>query len=80
MCHSCEDIVLKLCAMLRKWQFFGYFLRLVFSASCVQHISDMHSKFALRPHHMWLSMVDIQSLTAENKQGKEEDRNHSCKI
>jgi len=19
----------------------------------VQHISDMHSKFALRPHHVW---------------------------
>ena len=30
-----------------------YTLRPVFSASRVQHISDMHSKFALRPHHMW---------------------------
>jgi len=29
------------------------FLRPVFSASRVQHISDMHSKFALRPHHLW---------------------------
>ena len=29
------------------------FLRPVFSASRVQHISDMHSKFALRPHHVW---------------------------
>jgi len=28
-------------------------LRPVFSASRVQHISDMHSKFALRPHHVW---------------------------
>jgi len=27
--------------------------RPVFPASRVQHISDMHSKFALRPHHMW---------------------------
>jgi len=27
-------------------------LRPVFSASRVQHISDMHSKFALRPHHV----------------------------
>jgi len=25
----------------------------VFSASCVQHISDMHSKFALRRHYVW---------------------------
>ena len=28
-------------------------LRPVFSASRVQHILDMHSKFALRPHHVW---------------------------
>ena len=28
------------------------FLRPVFLASRMQHISDMHSKFALRPHHM----------------------------
>jgi len=27
-------------------------LRPVFSASRVQHISDIHSKFALRPHHV----------------------------
>jgi len=31
----------------------GDFLRPVFSASRVQHISDMHSKFALRPCHVW---------------------------
>jgi len=29
------------------------FLRPVIAASRVQHISDMHSKFALRPHHVW---------------------------
>ena len=29
------------------------FLRPVLSVSRVQHISDMHSKFALRPHHVW---------------------------
>jgi len=34
--------------MVRKWRFL---LRPVFPASRVQHISDMHSKFALRPHH-----------------------------
>jgi len=32
---------------------FGVFLRPVFPASRVQHISDMHSKFAVRPHHVW---------------------------
>jgi len=43
------------------------FLRPVFAASRVQRISDMHSKFALRPqcHTMCGSMVDIQSPTAE---------------
>jgi len=29
------------------------FLRPVFSASRVQHVSDLHPKFALRPHHVW---------------------------
>jgi len=28
------------------------FLRPVFAASRVQRISDLHSKFALRPHHV----------------------------
>ena len=36
-----------------RWCQNGNFLRPVFSASRVQHISDMHSKFALRPHHVW---------------------------
>jgi len=36
-----------------RWCRDGDFLCPVFSASRVQHISDMHSKFALRPHHVW---------------------------
>jgi len=36
--------------MVRRWRIFGEFLRPVFSASRVQHISDLHPKFALRPH------------------------------
>ena len=36
-----------------RWCRNGDFLRPVFSASRVKHISDMHSKFALRPHHVW---------------------------
>jgi len=31
---------------------FASFLRPLFAASRVQHISDLHSKFALRPHHV----------------------------
>jgi len=66
---------------------FWRFLRPVFSASPVQHISDLHPKFALRPHHVWKtgSMVDIQSATAEIRRGKKEDRkkerrNHRTEI
>jgi len=47
-----------------QWCQNGDFLRPVFSASRVKHISDMHSKFSLR------STVDIQSPTAEIRQGK----------
>jgi len=36
-----------------RWCADGDILRPVFSASRVQHISDMHSNFALRPHHVW---------------------------
>jgi len=32
---------------------FGDFLDLAFSASRVQRVSDLHLKFALRPHHVW---------------------------
>jgi len=36
-----------------RWCRDGDFLRPVFSASRVHHISDLHSKFALGPHHVW---------------------------
>jgi len=36
-----------------RWCQNGDFLRPVFSPTHVQHISDLHSKFALRPHHVW---------------------------
>jgi len=32
---------------------FGDFLHPEFPASRVQHVSDLHPKFALRPHHVW---------------------------
>jgi len=49
---------------------FWRFLHPVFLASRMQHIADMHSKFALKPHIMCESMVDIQSPTAEIRRGK----------
>jgi len=66
-----------------RWCADGEFLRPVYSASCVQHISDLHSTFGLRPHHGG-SMVDIESATAEIRRGKkkkiEDRRNHRAKI
>ena len=52
-CLNCEDIARQSCAIVYRWRFFASFLRPVFPASRVQHISDLHSKFALRPHHVW---------------------------
>ena len=43
-CLNCEVV---------RWCPVGDFLRPVFPASRMQHISDMPSKFALRPHHVW---------------------------
>jgi len=51
-CLSCEDIARQSCAMMRRWRLFGDFLRPAFPASRVQHVSDLHPKFALRPHHV----------------------------
>jgi len=51
-CLSCEDIARQSCAMVLRWRFFASFLRPAFPASRLQHISDLHSKFALRPHHV----------------------------
>jgi len=52
-CFNCEDIARQTCAIVPRWRFLATFLRPVFSASCVQHVSDLRLKFALRPHHVW---------------------------
>jgi len=69
----CEDIARQSCAMVPRWQIFGDFLRPVFSARRV-HVSDLHYKFALRPHHVWKYGIDIQSATAEIRRVKKERR------
>ena len=51
-CLSCKDIARQSCAMVCRWRFLASFLRPVFPASRMQHISDLHSKFALGPHHV----------------------------
>jgi len=63
MCLSCEDTAGQIFAMVPKWRFFATFLRPVFSASRVHHVSDLH-----------LSMADIQSATAEIRRGKKEKK------
>jgi len=74
-CLSCEDTAQQSCAMVPRWQMFGDFLCPVFSVSRVQHISDLHSKFLLRPHPVVCgSMVDIQSATTEIRRGKMKER------
>jgi len=69
-CLTCEDIAQQNCVMVPIWRFFGDFLRPVFSASRVQHVSDLHLKFALRLYTMCGSMADIQSAKAEIRRGK----------
>jgi len=49
-----------------QWRADGEFLHHV-----VQHISDMHSKFALRPHHVW-KYGRHPICDAENMRGKKE--------
>jgi len=49
---SCEDIARQSGAMVPRWRFLATFLRPVFAKSRVQHISDLHSKFALGPRHV----------------------------
>ena len=52
MCLSCKDIARQSCAMVPRWRFLATVLGPAFAASHVQHISDLHSKFALGPHHV----------------------------
>ena len=49
---SCKDTARQSCGMVPTWRIFGEFLRPGFPASHVQHMSYLHSKFALRPHHV----------------------------
>ena len=72
-CLSCEDIDGQSFGMVPRWRLFGDFLRAVFSANRAQYVSQTCiCKFTLRPHR--LSMIDIQSPTAEIRRGKKDER------
>jgi len=51
--NTCLTVVEKIWPdRIARWCRDGDFLCPVFTASRVQHVSDVHSKFALRPHHV----------------------------
>jgi len=50
---SCKDIDRQSCAIECRWRIIFDFLHPIFSASHVQHVSDLHPKLALRAHHVW---------------------------
>jgi len=66
--------------MVPRWRIFGDFLHPVFSASHTQHVLDLYSKFALRPHHVWKYMVDIQSATTDIRWGKKRNKPNNWEI
>jgi len=80
-CLSCEDVAQQSCAMVPICRFSGDFLHPAFPASRVQYISDLHSKFALRPHcvEVWkTSNLRRLRLGEEKKKGRK--RNYRAKI
>jgi len=56
------------------------FLRPVFAASRVQQVSDLHSKFALRPRHMCPSLIEIGWKTAEKNSAQTNKQTDTTKI
>jgi len=59
--------------MAPRWRFLATFLRPAFPASRVQQVSNLHLKFALRPHHV-CKYGRHQSTAAEIRRGKKERR------
>jgi len=53
-CHSCEDVARQNCARAQMAIFGDFFASCVFSELlAAQQVSDLHLKFALKPHHVW---------------------------
>ena len=70
MCLSWEDIAPQSCAMVPRWPIFGDFLGPAFPASRVQYISDLHSKFVLRPQTSNLRRLRLGEEKTRKKQDK----------
>jgi len=65
--------------MVPRWQIFGDFLGPAFPASNVQHVSDLHPKFALRPYHVWKYGRQLSS-GEEKRRKKTEEEQTTAKI
>jgi len=61
----------------------GEFLRPVFSASRVQHISELHCEFAVKPHHVWKygrhPISDAENRRGEKKKKKKKKETTAAK-
>ena len=51
-CLSCEDTAGQSGGMVPRWRFLTTFLGPAFAVIRMQHLSDLHSKFALGPNHV----------------------------
>jgi len=74
-CLRCEAIARQSCAMVPKWRFFA---SCIFSDR-VQRISDMHSKFALRPHHVWKYQIKSNQIYLPTQNMKEKKQTENQK-
>jgi len=70
-CLSCEDMAQQSCVMVHRWQIFGDFFASCIPVSCVKHVSDLHPKFALGPHHV---ASNLRRLRIGKEKKKMEDR------
>jgi len=66
--------------MVPRWPIFGNFLGPAFPESHVQHISDQHSKFALRPHHDVLKYGRHPICDRGKKEEKMKEERNNTKI
>ena len=86
ICIRCEDIARQSCAMVPRWRFLATFYVLCFQrTACMQQVSDLHLKFALRPHHVYLEVWQTSNLRrlrlGEGKKKEERRRtNNRMKI
>jgi len=51
-CPNCEDIARQSCSMVLRWRCFWRLFASCICSKPMQHVSDLHLKFALRPHHV----------------------------